>query len=176
MGLWDTIKGWFNIGGVSVKITQVIEPFPRENTVMEGAFTLTTKIPKTVLSTRAEFYFEETVREEKDGKVEEKTKQTSLGLFDTKKVGINTEYPFEMAAGETRQMSFLIANVSLGGVVDRMAAQKGMIGTLGKAVVFTGELVEQKNLRYFVQVTADVKGAAFDPSDRVQIRVVPGRS
>ena len=71
MSFWDTVKGWFNIGGVTVKITRVEDPFPSQDTVMKGNYTLTTKIPKTVLSTQVEFYAEEKYRErEKEGEEE----------------------------------------------------------------------------------------------------------
>jgi hypothetical protein len=171
MGFLDTVKGWFNIGGVTVKLTRVEDPFPRDDTAMKGEFTLTTKTNKTVLSTRAEFYSEETIR---DGN-EEKTERTTLGQFDTSRVLINNEYPFELTAGETRPLNFLITDVDLKGDVGRMAEKQGVIGALGKAASLAGKF-SKGQVRYFVEVTADVKGAAFDPSDKVEIRIAPGKS
>jgi hypothetical protein len=178
MGIWDTMKGWFNIGGVSVKITKVENPFPREDPVMKGNFTLTTKIPKTVLGTRAEFFGEETIREEnKETKaMEEKTKRTSYGVFDTSRIIADDTYPLELAAGETREMFFLIIDVNLGGTTGRMAEQGGMMGALGKAAAFAGSFSQKGEMKYYVEVTADVKGTPFDPSDKVEIRVVSGKS
>jgi hypothetical protein len=178
MGIWDTMKGWFNIGGVSVKITKVENPFPRDDSAMKGNFTLTTKIPKTVLGTRVEFFGEETTKEEnKETKaMEEKTKRTSYGVQDSSQFIGDDTYPMELAAGETRQMHFFMIGVHLGGTVGRMAEQTGVLGALGKAAAFAGSLSQKGEMKYYVEVTADVKGTPFDPSDKVEIRVIDGKS
>ena len=178
MSFWDTVKGWFNIGGVTVKITRVEDPFPSQDTVMKGNYTLTTKIPKTVLSTQVEFYAEEKYRErEKEGEEEkEKTNRISLGSYNSTDVIAGDDYPFDLAAGESRQMSFILVDVNVDGIVGRMRKKGGFVGTLGQAAQFTASFSAPVELRYYLQVTADVKGAAFDPSDTVPIRVMPGKS
>ena len=174
MGFLDKVKGALNIGGVSVKITQVEDPFPRDDTVMRGRFTLSTKTDKTVLSTKAEFYQESTTGEGE----EKKTSRTSLGSQSTEQYLINADYPFELAAGESRDMSFLIHDVNMGGLLGRMSESGGMLGAVGKLGSFAGKLTSDKeaHVRYYVEVTADVKGTPFDPSDKVEIRVILGKS
>ncbi len=174
MGLWSTIKGWFNVGGVSVRIMGVENPFPRDDTVMKGKFELSTKTDKTILSTSVEFYVETTT-----GKGEEKeTEKSVLGEQSTEDYAVNLDYPFELAAGETRELSFLIIDVDCEGTLGRMAKKGGVLGAVGKVGMLANKLTAEKDatIKYYVEVTADVKGTPFDPSDKVEIQVVPGRS
>lgn len=172
MGFLDTIKGWFNIGGLKVQITDVENPFPADDTVMKGKFVLSTKTDKTVLGTSVEFFMEETT-----GKGEEKkTTKTTLGRQNTKDYLVNDQYPFELAANETKEISFLITDVHTGGMIGRMAEKGGMLGAMGKAASFASSFKDKGFIEYYVEVTADVKGSPFDPTDKVQIKVVPGKS
>ena len=43
MGLWSTIKGWFNIGGVTVKLKDVNPLVPKSGNTITGKVLLTTK-------------------------------------------------------------------------------------------------------------------------------------
>jgi hypothetical protein len=53
-----------------------------------------------------------------------------------------------------------------------------MLGAVGKLGALAGKLGsdDDARVRYYVEVTADVKGTPFDPTDKVEIRVVPGKS
>lgn len=173
MGLWSKIKGWLNIGGVSVKITQVEDPFPEGDTLMKGKYVLTTKTTRTILSTTCEFYMERTTKD-KEGK--DQVSRTSLGKQSSKDYMVNDAYPFELAEGETKELDIFIHDVDIGGITGRMAKSGGMMGMLGKAAQFAGSLGDQGIVRYYVEVSADVKGTPLDPSDKREIRVMPGKS
>ena len=172
MGLWSTVKGWFNVGGVSVNITQVENPFPRDDTAMRGKFMLTTKSDKTILKVQTQFFMEETTGTGE----EEKTSRTDLGEEDTSAYLVNLDFPFELAAGEEKEMSFFIHDINMEGLVGRMKEAGGMLGAVGKAASLAGKMKEKGICRYYVEVTADVKGTPFDPSDKVEIQVAPGKS
>lgn len=145
-----------------MKILQVDNPFPEGDSVMKGKFQLTTKTARTILSTTAEFYLERTTKDQ-EGKDE--VEKTSLGT-QTNKVGC----PFELAVGETKEFDILIPNIDIGGLAAKMAKSGGMVGMLGKAAKLAGSL-GAGNVKYYVEVTADVKGTPLDPSHKVEVRV-----
>lgn len=171
MGLWSKIKGALNIGGVSVQILQVENPFPEQDPAMQGKFLLSTKTDATVLSTRVEFYAEETKTEGE----EETTEKTVFGSMDTTNYVYDDQYPFDLKAGESKEISFFIVNVDVAGYVGRLAQKGGVLGAVGKMAQLAGKLT-QGEVKYFVEVTADVKGTPFDPTDKIEIKVIPGAS
>ncbi len=171
MGLWSKIKGWLNIGGVSVKIVEVENPFPEEDSALQGTFRLTTKSDKTILSTQVEFFAEET---KKEGE-EETTEKTVFSSQNTANQIVQTDYPFELKAGESKDIFFMLMDIDLGGFVGRLAKKGGVIGAVGKMAKFAGKL-DDGEIKYYVEVTADVQGTPFDPTDKVEIKVVPGAS
>ena len=164
MGLFDKVKGFFNVGGVSVKITEVENPFPAGDSVMKGKFKLTSDSDKTVLSTSARFFKKTTKKE--DG--EEKTETEELGRCCTKDYMFNDEYPFEIAKGETKELDFFMTNVNC---PPSLAAQSGVVGAVGKLAAFASKMTGEK-VEFFVEVMADVKGTPFDPTDTIQIQVI----
>jgi hypothetical protein len=46
MGFWDTVKGWFNIGGVKVKIDGLNKSIPKSGFKLNAKVNLTTKSDK----------------------------------------------------------------------------------------------------------------------------------
>ncbi|MBI1249129.1 hypothetical protein GC197_14960 [bacterium] len=168
MGLWSTIKGWFNIGGVSVQIVEVDDPFPHNHTMMNGKFVLTTKTAHTILGITSEFFLERTT---KDKEGNDQTEKTSLGVERTTDIKIRTDFPFELTPEESKELTFHISDIDMDGVLGKMAKSGGMMGMLGQAAKFAGSFSDKGIVRYYVEVTADVKGTPFDPSDKREIRV-----
>ena len=164
MGFFDKVKGFLNVGGVSCKIKQVENPFPAGDTCMKGTFVLTSDSDRQVLSYTARFYKKTTKKE--DG--EEKTETETLGKCSSKDYMYNDEYPFEIAKGESKELSFLMTDVNC---PPSLAAESGVVGAIGKMAAFASKMSGEK-VEYFVEVTADVKGTPFDPTDTVQIQVV----
>jgi hypothetical protein len=164
MGFFDKVKGFLNVGGVSCKIKQVENPFPAGDTCMKGTFVLTSDSDRQVLSYSAHFYKVTTTKE--NG--EEKTETETLGKCSSKDYMFSDEYPFEIAKGESKEMSFLMTDVNC---PPSLAAESGVVGAIGKMAAFASKMSGTK-VEYFVEVTADVKGTPFDPSDKVQIQVI----
>jgi hypothetical protein len=165
MGFFDKVKGFLNVGGVTVKITKVENPFPAGDTCMSGDFRLTSDSDRQVLSTAAKFY---KVTTSKDEEGKEKTETETLGSCSTKDYLINDEYPFEIAKGETKDLHFTMINVDC---PPSLASHGGVVGAVGKVGAFMSKMSGEK-VEFFVEVTADVKGTPFDPSDKVQVQVV----
>jgi hypothetical protein len=172
MGFMQKVKGFLNIGGVKLKITKVENPFHLDDTVMQGNFMLTSKTDKTVLAASVEFYMEET-KHEKEKKT---THRHTLGSYKSQNVLLSTDYPVELAAGESKEMSFIIIDVNTGGLTGRLADKGGLLGAVGTAAKFIGKAASHGEIKYFVEVSANVKGTPFGPSDKVQIQVMAGKS
>ena len=169
MGIFDKVKGFLNVGGVTVKITKVENPFTAGDTAMSGDFRLTSDSDRTVLSTSARFYKKITTKD-KDGK--NVVNNVTLGSCSTKDYLANDEYPFEIAKGETKDLSFLMINVDC---PPSLAAAGGVTGAIGKMAAFASSFSGER-IEFYVEVSADVKGTPFDPSDTVQIQIVEKQS
>ena len=169
MGLFDKVKGFLNVGGVTVKITKLENPYPAGDTAMSGDFRLTSDSDRTVLSTSARFYKKITSKGQ-DG--QQKAETHTLGSCSTKDYLLNDDYPFEIAKGESKDLSFLMINVDC---PPSLAASSGVTGAIGKMAAFASKMSGEK-VEFFVEVTADVKGTPFDPSDTVQIQVIEKKS
>ncbi len=155
MGLWDTIKGWLNIGGVKVLLWKYKEPLSRSDPVISGAVLLKSKSPKTVLSLEVRV-----VEEYTTGKAEERVTDTLvLGSFHASALG----YPLELQAGEDKEepFSFSVA------FPERMQDAGGVVGTFGKVSAF----MSQDQAVYYLIAEASVKGVSFCPSHKVKLKI-----
>ncbi len=152
MGFWDTVKGWFNIGGVKVKIEGLNTQVPKSGSKLTAKVNLSTKSDKTVTKVVYKFLLKKTTgpndkRETKEYVIA----QTSLPGFDLK-------------ANETKVLDFdLPYNFE-----KSLADMGGVLGAIGKVGAFLSSDKEE----YFVVAQADVKGAAFSPSDWVAVKIV----
>lgn len=163
MGFFGKIKAFLNIGGVSIKMKDVTNPFVRGATTINGVVELTTKSDKIVLDTAARFYVTTTKKE--DG--EEKSEEETLGKWSAKEY-LPGEYPFEIKPGEVKTIEFMVPNIHL---PKTLAAEKGMLGAVGKLAAFASKAGGTK-MEYTLEVTADVKGTPLDPSAKAKINVV----
>jgi hypothetical protein len=153
MGLWSTIKGWFNIGGVSVKLKDVNPLVPKSGNTITGKVLLTSKDDKQVVKLDYKF-----IQKKTTGRGNEKeTKEFTLGetTFDQ---------PFEIKKDESKTLDFAI-NYSIEKSLKDMG---GVLGGIGKIAAFASA----EKLEYFVVAQAGVKGTAFGPSDRVPVQIV----
>jgi len=163
MSLWSTIKGWFNVGGVTVKLIEVENPFPKFDPVLGGTVRLSTKSEKTILGLEVRFVMERTT-----GRGEEKkTEEVLLGKYSTKDV-IASEYPVVLKPGETRDEAFVILDISM---EKSLADYGGVLGAIGKV----GSFLSGEKAEFYVIAEADVKGTPFDPTDKVAITVVDSK-
>ena len=151
MGFMDTVKGWFNIGGVSVKIEGVQPTLYVGNNTLTGKAILAAKSDKEVLSVTCSITNEH--KEKENG--EEVVKNHTL---DERKLG-----GFQMKAGETREVEFeLQCHID-----EKLQHQSGMMGALGKL----GAMATGSSDSYKLQVNVDVKGVVLDPSATVDLKI-----
>ena len=152
MGLISTIKGWFNIGGVKVKIEGLSQVVPKTGNKITAKVTLTTKTDKSVTKLKYKFLMKRTTGSGN----EKKTKDVVIAERAVAE-------PFELKAGESKTFDFDLDYTLEKGLKD----QGGVMGGIGKLAAFaSGEKDE-----YFVVAEADVKGAAFSTSDSVALTV-----
>lgn len=153
MGLWSTIKGWLNIGGVKVTLEGVPSTVSKAGGEIRGETVLTSKGDKHVLRVDYQFVLEKTTGRGDD----KKTEEIVLGR------AAMTE-PFDIKTGETRTLDFVIPY----SIEKTLKDMGGVLGAVGKL----GAFAAKERLRYLVKATCDVKGTAFDPSDRTEVQVV----
>lgn len=151
MGFMDTVKGWFNIGGVKVKL-DVGPTVSRTGTELPGKVTLTSKGEKHVLKLTYKLVEEITTGRGDD----EETKEVVLGQSMLSE-------EFDMTTGETKTLDF---NINYA-IQERLADKKGALGAVGKL----GAFASAQKIKYYVVAECDVKGTALDPSDKKEIKV-----
>jgi hypothetical protein len=153
MGLMDTIKGWFNIGGVTVKLKDVNPLISKSKNTITGQAILTTGSDKTVLKMEYKFVLKKTTGSGED----KKTDEFVIGYTEAAE-------PFEIKKGETKTIDFTI-NYAL---EKTLADMGGVLGTVGKVANW----LSTDKLEYFVICLCDVKGAAFDPNAELKVTIV----
>lgn len=153
MGFMDTVKGWFNIGGVKVKLAGINPQVSRAANQLTGKVMLTSKGEKHVLKLTYKL-----VEERTTGSGDKKeTKETVFGEWVARD-------EFDMKTGETKTLDFTLPY----SIPERLADKKGMLGAVGKI----GSFAQSEKLEYQVIAECDVKGTAFDPSDKVRVNIV----
>ena len=153
MGMWDTVKGWFNIGGVTVKIQDLKPQVSRSGNTITAKVSLTTKTDKQILKVKYLFLWKKTT----GSGAEQKTEQQVFGTS-------TLDTPFELKAGETKVLDLRLDYV----MPKRMQDMSGVLGAMGKIGAFAAKEKDQ----YLVTAEASVKGTAFSPSDSVQVSIV----
>lgn len=154
MGFLNTVKGWFNIGGVSVKLQGVSQRVSRSGNRIDGNVLLSSKGDKQVLKLTYRFYMNLT-RKKPDNQNETQAYTIAEVTHDE---------PFEMKEGEMKTIPFTIPYR----IEPRLQDQGGFFGTIGKL----GALVNNDQEEYYVTAMCDVKGTALDPSDRINVVLV----
>lgn len=149
MAFLNKVKGFLNIGGVKVKLTDYENPFPIGDTGYKGKFEFTSKSDRKVLSSTVRLYAEYN-RKDKDGNnITEKieiAKETDDGSDEV--YGRSFQYPVEIKEGETIKDAFcLILNSSIKDVLEK------------------NNLLNRKGVDINIEVDLDVEGTPLDPCD-----------
>jgi hypothetical protein len=152
MGLMDTVKGWFNIGGVKVKLKDVNPIISKAKNTITGKVILTTGADKTVLKMEYKFLLKKTSGSGED----KKTDEFLIGYTEVAE-------PFDIKKGETKEIPFTI-NYAL---EKTLADMGGVLGTVGKLASW----MSTDKSEYFIRCDCDVKGAAFDPSAEMKVTI-----
>jgi hypothetical protein len=152
MGLWTTIKGWLNIGGVKVELRDVPTQISKAGNTITGKVILTTKSDKQVQKVLYKF-----LRRRTSGRGNEKKTDDTVLAQNT------VNEAFELKPGDHKEMDLRI-DYSL---AQELKDQGGVLGGIGKFGAFAaGEKDE-----YFVVAEASVKGAAFNPSASQKVSI-----
>jgi SpoOM protein len=153
MGLLDTIKGWFNIGGVSVKLQGVNPMVPKTGNKITGQVLLSTKTDKQIKNMTYKLLLKQTTGHGND----RKTKDYVLAQT-------TQDQPFELKKDETKTLDFTLPY----SIEKSLKDMGGMLGAIGKIGAFA---TSERN-EYFVVAQCGVKGAALSPSASVPVTIV----
>lgn len=157
MGFLDKVKGWLNIGGPKVSITEVHQPVVGKSGTVTGQFEINTPREAKLLKCIQKFICVETT-----GEGENKSETTNV-------IGeVTTDTPMDIRPN-IRWTGPIHIPYDLTGTLDKMAAKGGLMGALGKVGQFASGLGEKGTREYFVEVTCDIQGTPFDPSDKISI-------
>jgi sporulation-control protein spo0M len=152
MGLWSTVKGWLNIGGVKVTIEGLNKVIKKDENKITAKVVLTTKEDKHVDRLQYKFLLKKTT-----GSGEQKqTKEYVIAQH------VLTEQ-FDLKAGETKTLDLEL----MYSLEKTLADMGGVLGGIGKVASFLSTDKEE----YFVVAQADVKGAAISASHWVPVTV-----
>jgi hypothetical protein len=153
MSFLGKVKQFFGAGTVKVELS-VPPSVPKAGLQVPGKVTLNALSDQHVIDVTV------LLEEEWDtGRgTEKETKTFELGK-------LTLAHALDMKQGEQRVLDFVLPFELIKSNADDLKEKGGALGVLGKAAAFANA----EKSRYKVKAEADVKGAAFDPSDVKQI-------
>lgn len=156
MGIFQKIKNKLGIGGVKIAI-EVPAQISKEAGVVQGKFTLTTKSDQEISGMKVSL-----VEKYTTGRGDDKiTKEFTLGSQ-------KFEVPFEIKTGETQVYDFDFPFNILKSKNDALTDKGGALGAIGKL----GKFSKNEKSEYVVDVSVDVKSAALDPTEEVDVQLI----
>jgi hypothetical protein len=155
MGLLDTVKGWFNIGGVKVDLPGFVPVVSRSGNVIKGRAGLTTESDKTVNQMVYRFTRQTTVKGQ-----EGNSKFDHFGQLDVGPA-------FEIKKGETKTFDFEIP-YSLEGVAQDPT---GRLGTAEYHAMLSDPKASPRVI-YYISAVAQVQGAIYNRGKTVEVAIV----
>ena len=156
MGFFQKVKNKLGIGGVKIAI-DVPGQISIEGGKVAGKFTLTTKSDQEIKEMEVKLVEKYTTGRGDD----KRTKEFTLGnqkFNDT----------FAIKVGESKEYTFDFPFELLKSSNDKMADKGGVVGGIGKL----GKFANNEKSEYTVEVDVDVKAAALDPSEEVDVKLV----
>ncbi|MFT5822260.1 MAG: hypothetical protein ACI8ZM_003516 [Crocinitomix sp.] len=156
MGFFQKIKSKLGIGGVKIQIDMPGQISITEG-IVNGKFTLTTKSDQEIKSMEVKLIERYTTGRGDDAK----TKEFTLGSqkYDAQSV---------IKAGEQQVHAYNFPFELLKSSNDELAEKGGALGGIGKL----GKFAKNEKSEYVVEVDVDVKAAAIDPSEEVDVKLV----
>jgi hypothetical protein len=159
MGLWSTIKGWFNRGGVRIAIVETEKTFCLTDPILTGTVRLSTSSRRRVKNVEVTFVLQRTT-----GRGEERrTEEEVIGRYSITEL-LEHSYPIEMKAGETRDEMFVI-HVD---PPDDLPDPDEEFGGSRRAALLLGSETRE----YYLVAKAEVENTPLPPTDRMTISVV----
>lgn len=157
MGIFDKLKQVLGIGTVKVKM-EVDKSFSKSENSISGSLSLNAKSDQEIIS--LEVKLEEVWEKGRDdNKV---TKTFDLGEWVDKT-------PFSMKAGESKTIPFSLTYALVKSKNDDLQESAGKVG---KALGGLGKMMDAEKSSYSLIATCDVKGAAFDPNDVQEMKLI----
>ncbi len=150
MGFMDTVKGWFNIGGVKVKLVEAPTKISKTGNELEGKVEMTAKSDKHALKLVYKLIEEHTKGRGDD----QETTETILG-----ETVVGEE--FDIKAGESKVIDFKVAY----SMPERLRDKGGLLGGAAKLGAFAGG----EKLDYQIVAVCDVQGTAVDPKAKQKV-------
>lgn len=156
MSFFAKIKQFFGAG--TVKLELAVPPsIEKASLQVPGSVTLRALSDQHILTLTVKLDEEWTT-----GRGDDKEEKS----FELGKVTIGQA--FDMKQGEEKKVEFVLPFELLKSNADQLKEKGGAMGMLGKAAAFANA----EKSKFKVSTEADVKGAAFDPSDEKQIEMV----
>jgi hypothetical protein len=156
MSFFQKLKQFFGAGTVKVELT-VPPSVSKAELQVPGKVTLNALSDQHVIDVKVLLEEEwETGRDE-----QKQTRKFELGKL-TLAQGV------DMKQGEQQVFEFVLPFTLVKSNADDLKEMGGMAGALGKAVAFA----KAEKSRYSLSAVADVKGAAFDPRDDKEIKLI----
>ncbi len=153
MSIFDTIKGWLNIGGVKVALQLDNKQIACSGNEIAGSVELSSKGEKEILRLTYRFLTRHITGTGQARSVVDKIIAETV-----------EEVPFKMTAGEIKTLRFAIPYV----IPPEFYETGGVLGAVGKA----GALVVNARRSWYVMAVCDVRGTALDPMSMVEVRLV----
>lgn len=157
MSLISSIKQTLGIGGVKVSLN-VPGQVEMSKCQVEGNVTLSAKSEQQVLELTVNL-----IESYSTGRGDEKVTRD----FELGKVNL-TEAPFQMKAGEVKEVPFVLPFKNLKSENDKLKEKGGALGMIGKA----GAFANAEKSTYKMKAKANVKGTVLKPSDEKDIKLV----
>jgi hypothetical protein len=154
--MFGKIKQALGIGTVKVELSVPASVGKNEGCI-KGTVKLTAKSDQEITNLHIKLVESYTTGRGDDKKTRE---------FDLGEVRLSQQ--ISLKNGEVREVPFSLTYQALKSNNDDLKAHGGALGALGKL----GSFVDNEKSEYFVNVVADVKGTALDPSDRKPIKLV----
>lgn len=156
MGLFQKIKNKLGIGGVKIQIDMPGQISKSEG-IVKGKFILTTKSDQEIKSMEVKLIERYTT-----GRGDDKTtKDFTLG---SQKYNTQTE----IKTGEEQVHEFDFPFELLKSSNDELMEKGGALGKIGKL----GKFAKNEQSDFVVEVNVDVKAAALDPTEEVDVKLV----
>jgi len=156
VSFFGKIKQWLGIGGVKIEV-EVDPNITWSTTEIKGAMNLVSKSEQQITNAKVE--------------MEEIVKYKSGDSYSTKTYSMGPIYiPAEMIikAGEQKRIDFVLPIHFVKSANEKLQAQGGVLGALGKA----GRFMAGRSSTYDLTASIDVKGTGLDPSKRVHMKLV----
>lgn len=156
MAFFDKIKQFFGVGTLDVKV-QVPGYFKATDPAISGTLSIVAKSDQSVLKIELELAEKyETGRGD-----EKKEKRITLG-------SLRLSEPFSLKAGESKTVDFAVPFQMAKSSTDQLKEKGGVFGVVGKL----GAFAANEKSEFSFHATVDVKGATFDPTDKVELKLV----